>query len=115
MCHVLIIEDEILVAWDIERLLRSAGATSIAHAETEDQAVGSARDHRPAVITSDVNLRAGTGPSAVSRIRDEHGDVPALYITATPEDCDGCPPHLVFPKPLDEMRVRHAFLTLAAI
>lgn len=47
MCQVLIIEDVVLVALDIEQMLRAAGATSIAHAETEDDAVHAARRERP--------------------------------------------------------------------
>lgn len=67
------------------------------------------------MITSDVNLRVGKGPAAVGRICEEHGGIPTIYITATPEDCEGCPEDMVLPKPLDEARVRRAFLAFAPI
>ncbi|MHB8283629.1 MAG: response regulator [Caulobacteraceae bacterium] len=109
MCHVLIIEDEAVVAMGISMLLESAGASTVAFAETESEAVEAVRRRRPAVITSDVNLRAGTGPKAIAAIHAEHGHIPVIYITASPEQCVGCPPEHVFAKPIDEARVEALF------
>jgi CheY-like chemotaxis protein len=63
MCHVLIIEDEPLVAMDLENVLIEAGATSFAFASTEAEAVEQACARLPRVMTSDVRLTSGTGPS----------------------------------------------------
>ncbi len=71
MCHVLIIEDEAVVALHLEALLREHGATTFAFAGTEAEAVEAARDRRPALLTSDVNLREGTGPRAVARALEQ--------------------------------------------
>jgi CheY-like chemotaxis protein len=109
MCHVLIIEDEAVIALGIKMLLESAGASSVAFAETEQEAIAAVREKRPAVITSDVNLRAGTGPDAIEAIFAEHGAIPVIYITASPEQCVRCPPEHVFPKPMDEERVEALF------
>jgi CheY-like chemotaxis protein len=109
MCHVLIIEDEALVAVGIKLLMESAGASSVAFAETEQEAIDAARRQRPAVITSDVNLRVGTGPKAIQAIHAEHGHIPVIYITASPEQCVGCPEDYVFAKPMDEDRVEALF------
>jgi CheY-like chemotaxis protein len=109
MCHVLIIEDEALIALGIQTLLENAGASSVAFAETEQEAVEAVRRKRPAVITSDVNLRIGTGPKAVEAIHAEHGPIPVIYITASPEQCAGCPVDYVFSKPMDEDRVEALF------
>jgi CheY-like chemotaxis protein len=78
MCHVLIIEDEPVVAMDLQMLLEAEGATSIDIAASEAEAIAAARMHRPGFITSDVKLPQGTGPHAVRRIRDEHGDIPVI-------------------------------------
>ena len=62
MCHVLIIEDEALVALDLEGMLARAGATTFDVTETGHGAVLAARAQRPDVITSDVVRRGGAGP-----------------------------------------------------
>lgn len=115
MCHVLIIEDEALVALDIQDILSSAGAESFSFAETEEEALLAARERRPDVITSDVMLREGTGPRAVEAIQREHGPLPVLFITASP---DQCPPYAasakVLAKPVCDGQVRAAFQELRA-
>ena len=87
MCHVLIIEDEALIALDLQDMLSTAGATSFSFAETEREAVDAARIQRPDVIMSDVMLREGTGPHAVESIQGEMGPLPVIFITSTPLAC----------------------------
>ena len=87
MRHVLIIEDNAMIAMSIESALRDTGATSFDFATTEDEAVASAFARRPDVILSDVTLASGTGPSAVQTIFDGIGRVPVLFVTGTPDDC----------------------------
>ena len=84
MCHVLIIEDEPLVALDIEYLLRSEGATSVSFAASEEEAVSEAASCPPALITSDIKLLEGNGPSAVERIVRSLGRIPVIFVTGTP-------------------------------
>lgn len=116
MCHVLIIEDEALVAMHLEATLADHGATSFAFAETEAEAVEEARRRTPDIITSDVRLRHGTGPRAVEIILREFGPVPVIFITATPEECIPCnPPHRVFGKPLHEPTIAAAFRQMAPV
>ena len=113
---MLIIEDECIIALHLEGLLRDLGATSIAFAETEDEAVASARSHRPAFIMSDVNLRSGTGPGAVQTIQNEMGPLPVVFVTATPEACIPCnPPARVLGKPLHEPSISQAFCDMAPL
>lgn len=83
--HILIIEDEALVAMDIQMFLEELGAASCALAATEDEALSLALDRRPDFIASDVMLERGTGPAAVKAIRSRIGDVPVVYITGNPE------------------------------
>lgn len=87
MCHALVIEDEFLIADYVAELAEEAGATSIAFAETECDAVVAARMRRPDIILSDVQLLVGTGPSAIHKIHHEIGPVPVIFITATPDAC----------------------------
>ena len=102
MCHVLIIEDELLIALAIQLTLEDAGVASFDIADSEDSAVAAARAHRPDFITSDVSLRSGTGPHAVRTIQEEMGDMPVIFLTGTPRDCQPCnPPGSVLAKPFD--------------
>ena len=110
MCHVLIIEDDALLALDIETLLERHGALSFSYATTERQAVDSAMRRRPDVMTADVRLREGTGPAAVERIISRLGHIPTIFITGTPGECMPCdPPHRVFEKPVNDHHLAAAF------
>lgn len=88
MCHVLIIEDEPLVAAYVGELVKEAGASSLAFAATERAAVASAHAEKPAVIVSDVELTEGTGPRAVDAIVESLGPIPVIFITGTPDGCE---------------------------
>ena len=79
MCHVLIIEDEWLIAEHLTYLAEQAGATSIATACTEDEAVQAARERMPGIILSDVKLLAGNGPHAVQTIVSTMGGSPGHF------------------------------------
>lgn len=111
MCHVLIIEDEPFIAMDLQQLLEDQGATSFAFAATEEEAVAAAIERQPDVITSDVKLTKGTGPAAVRTIHKRLGEIPVIFITATPAECEPCDPSSVMlGKPINARAVRAAFV-----
>ncbi|MBN8808269.1 MAG: response regulator [Sphingomonas sp.] len=113
MCHVLIIEDEPLIAMNIQVMLEDEGATSFDFAVTEAEAVAAALAHTPQLITSDVRLLEGTGPAAVASIHDQLGSIPVIFISGTPQDCEPCnPPALVLAKPVQAHAVGAAFRSL---
>lgn len=111
MCHVLIIEDEPLIAEFVADIAERAGATSIDFAMSEQEATQAAHDHLPAVILSDVNLReGGRGPRAVQSICSVAGAIPVIFITGTPEDCDPCDDAIaILAKPIQPELVMAAF------
>ena len=114
MCHVLVIEDEPMIAMLLQDVFEEAGATSFDFAATEHDAVRLAIEHTPAVIASDVHLIEGTGPSAVRRIHAELGAIPVIFITANPADCrPGDPPGLVIAKPVGVGQLKSAFQQVA--
>lgn len=115
MCHVLIIEDEALVAMDLQGILADSGATSFDIADTEASAVSQALARRPDFITSDVRLREGTGPCAVERIRRAVGDVPVVFVTGTPQECEPCQGSRVLTKPLLDEAISSVFRELAPV
>ena len=66
---VLIVEDEGLVALNIEGALTEAGFNVVGIVDTEDEAVTAAQELRPDVILLDITLREGDGISAARRIQ----------------------------------------------
>ena len=116
MCHVMIIEDEPLVAMEIQDILAREGATSFEIASTEKDAVAAATANEPRIITSDVKLLEGTGPAAVAEINKRFGPIPVIFITGNPEQCTPCnPPGSIVSKPFTEQAVIAAFHALAPL
>jgi CheY-like chemotaxis protein len=82
---VLIIEDEPIIAMDIEELVEGCGHRVVGVAATEGEAVAIAKRERPGLILADINLGAGgDGTSAVARILQHH-QAPVIFVTAYPE------------------------------
>lgn len=116
MCHVLIIEDEWFISEFLTELAEEAGATSVATAITEDEAVAAAREQTPSIILSDVSLQAGTGPHAVRTIMAEAGEIPVIFITGTPDACEPCdPPGVILCKPVHRSLVVETFRQLVRL
>lgn len=91
-----------MIAMILQDLLEEDGARSSSVAVTEAQAVETALSRRPDIITSDVRLQQGTGPQAVARIQRKLGDIPVIFITATPQECKPCePPGRILGKPFN--------------
>jgi DNA-binding response OmpR family regulator len=83
---ILIVEDEIFVAMDIERILADAGYTVKAIAPDRETAL----EHADAVDIAfvDINLRDGqTGPSIACDLARRNG-TKVIYVTANPAQID---------------------------
>ena len=82
---VLIIEDEPIIALDLENLVTELGHKVVGVAATKDDAVAKARSERPGLVLADINLgEGGSGIDAVSEILASF-DIPVIFITAYPE------------------------------
>ena len=103
---VLIIEDEPIIAMDIEDLVANCGHRVIGVAATEADAVAIAERSRPGLILADINLGAGgDGSSAVSRIMRNHY-APVIFVTAYPERLltgEALEPAFVITKPFEPL------------
>jgi two-component system, response regulator PdtaR len=78
----LIVEDEIFVALDLERILTDAGYSVCAIAPDRDAALAAASGADFALV--DVNLRDGmTGPDIAARLVRDYG-VKVVFVTANP-------------------------------
>ena len=83
--RVLVIEDEPIIAMDLEALVESLGHTVVGNARTRDEAVAMARKHRPGLILADIRLADGSsGLDAVNEILSSF-EAPVIFITAYPE------------------------------
>lgn len=82
---VLIIEDEPLVAMDLESIVTSLGHRVMAMARTHTEAVEAVDQHRPGLVLADIQLADGSsGLQAVNQILKSK-DLPVIFITAFPE------------------------------
>src|SRR6202158_746238 len=82
---VLIIEDEALIALDLEALVENLGHKVIGVARTRTEAVTIARTKRPGLILADIQLADGSsGLDAVNDLLNTF-EVPVIFITAYPE------------------------------
>ena len=83
--RVLIIEDEPVIAMDIETIVRDLGHEVTGVAVTRDEAVALAMEDRPGLVLADIQLADdSSGIDAVKDILAEF-EVPVIFITAFPE------------------------------
>jgi DNA-directed RNA polymerase specialized sigma24 family protein len=83
--EIMIIEDEPLIAMDIEQLVESLGHKVVSVARTHKEAVSLFAQTRPRMILADIQLADGSsGIDAVNDILNHHS-VPVIFITAFPE------------------------------
>lgn len=83
--RVMIIEDEPLIAMDIESLVSEVGHDVVGIAATRKEAVALAKKSTPGIILADIQLADGSsGIDAVNDILREF-NVPVVFITAYPE------------------------------
>jgi DNA-binding response OmpR family regulator len=79
--HALIIEDEWLIALELEAHVLSFGFASCDIAVEEAEALAMAKHRRPALITADLHLAQGSGFAAVRTIRLLLGAIPVIFVT----------------------------------
>jgi len=80
--RILIVEDEFLVAWHLQEMLRDLDLEASDIAGDPQGAIDRAIDFEPNILLMDINLGEGPdGIEVVRRIR-EHRDVAVIFITA---------------------------------
>lgn len=83
--RVLIIEDEPIIALELEHLVTALGHTVIGNARTHAEAIRFVEVERPGLVLADIRLADGSsGLDAVNEILDATS-VPVVFITAYPE------------------------------
>ncbi|HTG38870.1 response regulator [Sphingomonas sp.] len=83
--RVLVIEDEPIIAMDLETIVRDLGHDVTGVAVTRDEAVALAMEDRPGLVLADIQLADdSSGIDAVKDILAQF-NVPVIFITAFPE------------------------------
>ena len=103
---ILIIEDEPVIAMDLQMLVQGCGHRVAGVAMTEREAVRLAAQRPVGLILADVNLgRGGSGIYAVRTILDS-AQTPVIFVTAYPElllTAEGLEPAFIVRKPFDPL------------
>lgn len=78
---ILIVEDEVLIAMDVEQSVEDAGHSVVKIATTAASAVKAAEDHRPDVVLMDLRLADGSsGADAAREILQRFG-IRSIFIS----------------------------------
>jgi len=106
---VLIIEDEPLIALDLQQILEGLGHRVVSIARTHGDALKAANVKRPGLVIADIRLADGSsGLDAVNDILRSF-TVPVIFVTAFPERLStghGPEPTFLIPKPFREDAVK---------
>jgi CheY-like chemotaxis protein/DNA-directed RNA polymerase specialized sigma24 family protein len=109
--QVLIIEDEPIIAMDIEAIVTELGHEVVGIAVTRDEAVAIARQSAPGLVLADIQLADdSSGIDAVGDIL-QNIDLPVIFITAFPERLltgDRPEPAFLITKPFQERTLKAA-------
>lgn len=110
--NVMIIEDEAIIAMDLEAIVRAMGHSVTGIARTEEGALTLGAKKLPDLILADIQLADGSsGIDAVNRLLKDHGERPVIFITAFPERLltgERPEPAFLISKPYSEVQVRTA-------
>ena len=107
---VLVIEDEAIIAMDIQSIVADMGHRITGVARTRDGAVELGKKERPDLILADVQLADNSsGIDAVADLLGHFGNIPVIFITAFPERLltgEKPEPAFIISKPYSEEKVR---------
>ena len=110
--RVLIIEDEAIIAMDLESIVADLGHRVTGVARTRDGAVTLGSQDAPDLILADIQLADNSsGVDAVNDLLEQLGERPVIFITAFPERLltgDKPEPAFLISKPYSEEQVRSA-------
>ena len=114
--RILIVEDEFLIALELESLLQDAGHDVVGIAASSEEAVALSSELSPDLAFVDIHLADGlTGIDVARKLSDQH-HVTVLFMTANakriPEDFAGA--RGVIAKPYTERGVKEALAYITA-
>jgi light-regulated signal transduction histidine kinase (bacteriophytochrome) len=110
---VLIVEDESIVASDLQQTLRDLGYDAFAVAASAEEALACAAERRPDVVLMDVRIKGPLDGIETARLLQERFDVAVVYLTAhadetTIENASQTEPQGYLLKPVKAAELRSA-------
>jgi CheY-like chemotaxis protein len=107
-CRILVVEDEIFVAIEIEHVIEEMGFTPVGIAADRQSALALADDADVALV--DLNLQDGPTGANVGRILAQRHGITVMFMTANPSQLgDGVPGTIgVLAKPVSDSDLRAA-------
>jgi len=109
--RILIVEDDSVVALDLQRCVSLLGYTVAGTTDRGDDAVRMSGELRPDLVLMDIRLKSDVdGVTAAQQIRD-HFQIPVVYLTAISDEAttrraDITKPFGFVVKPFDELELR---------
>lgn len=109
--RILVVEDERIVAEDLQNLLKRLGYVPLGPAASGREAIQMAADTHPDLVLMDVNLDGPMNGVQASMAIVEHRPVPVVYITAYPgtficNSCEMVQPFLCAVKPFSASAIK---------
>ena len=84
--RILVVEDEALVAENLRRCLHDLGYSVAGIADTAAEAVGLAREHKPDLVLSDIQIKGREDGTSAARTLSRELDLPVVFLTAHADD-----------------------------
>ena len=114
--QLLIVEDELLLAMDMEARLAEMGYGVVAKVDTGAAAIAAAEQHRPALILMDIRLAGDMDGIAAALEIHRHHDIPVIFLSAygdeeTRQRAQAAEPAGCLSKLTDDMDLRAAIET----
>lgn len=111
--RVLVVEDEAVVALDIQSRLRRLGYAPVGRASSGREAIALAEQHLPDIILMDIRIQGSMDGIETAHMIKSRLDIPAIYLTAHTDDqtierAKTSDPYGYLTKPFEEHELRIA-------
>ena len=83
---ILIVEDEGLIAFDLQRRLERAGYSVVGPAETMEEALEAVAALRPDLAMMDIRIKGNHDGIDTANLLSREFDIPIIYVTAHGDD-----------------------------
>lgn len=113
---IIIVEDESIIALDVENMLKSLGYSVPAVLNKGEEAVKKSEEIRPDLVLMDINLKGETDGIKAAEIIHNELHIPVIYLTAYSDDetlerARNTSPYGYIPKPIDSLEL-HTLIVL---
>ena len=86
LAKIMVVEDESIVAKDLELTLKRLGYIVPATASSSDDALSKAAQYRPDLVLLDVHIKGATDGIATARRLRQEMNIPVIYLTVYADD-----------------------------